>query len=92
MAGRYATVATDAGHAGNSAAFAAGHPEKIVDMGYRAVHEMTVPAKAVIEAFYQRAPQLSFFNSCSTGGRQGITEAVRFPPPITTRSLPGPRR
>lgn len=79
LSGGYATVGTDTGHTGNTAQFALGHPEKVIDMGYRAVHEMTVQAKRVIDAFYQRPPQLSFFNSCSTGGRQGITEAVRFP-------------
>lgn len=79
VAGGYASAGTDAGHSGNSAAFAVGHPEKVVDMGYRAVHEMTVQAKAVIAAYYGAAPQLSFWNSCSTGGRQGITSAVRYP-------------
>ena len=48
-------------------------------MGYRAVHEMTVQAKAIINAYYGNAAQVSFWNSCSTGGRQGITEAVRYP-------------
>jgi feruloyl esterase len=50
VAGGYASAGTDAGHAGNTAAFAPGHPEKVVDMGYRAVHEMTVHAKAIIAA------------------------------------------
>ena len=56
-----------------------GHPEKIVDFSYRAVHEMTVKAKAVITAFYGRGPRLSYWNGCSTGGRQGLMEAQRYP-------------
>ena len=56
-----------------------GHPEKLVDFGYRAVHEMTVAAKAIIDAFYGTAPKLSYWNGCSTGGRQGLMEAQRFP-------------
>jgi feruloyl esterase len=75
----YATASTDTGHAGNSGTFALGHPEKIVDFAYRAVHEMTVQAKAVINAYYATAPTLSFWNGCSLGGRQGITEAAKYP-------------
>ena len=75
----YATASTDTGHVGNTAAFALGHPEKLVDFGYRAVHEMTVKAKAVVDAFYGAAPTLSLWNGCSQGGRQGVAEAVRYP-------------
>jgi feruloyl esterase len=75
----YASVSTDTGHEGNTAAFAIGNPEKVVDMAYRAVHEMTVKAKAIVNAYYGGAPVLSFWNGCSTGGRQGITEAAKFP-------------
>jgi feruloyl esterase len=75
----YATASTDTGHAGNSAEFALGHPEKVVDIGYRAVHEMTIKAKTIIEAYYGTAPRLSFWNGCSLGGRQGLAEAQRYP-------------
>jgi feruloyl esterase len=77
--GGYATAATDTGHVGNTAAFALGHPEKLIDFGYRAVHEMTARAKMIVDAFYGRAPSLSIWNGCSQGGRQGIAEAVRYP-------------
>jgi feruloyl esterase len=79
VAGGYATASTDTGHVGGTAVFALGHPEKVVDFGYRAVHEMTVQAKAVVDAFYGSMPKLSIWNGCSQGGRQGVTEAVRFP-------------
>src|SRR6185437_15603278 len=77
----YATAATDDGHQGSplDASFAAGHPEKLVDFGYRAPHEMTETAKAVIAAFYGSKTQRSLFVSCSTGGRQGLMEAYRYP-------------
>jgi len=77
----YATAATDDGHQGSplDATFAVGHPEKLVDFGHRAPHEMTVKAKAAIEAFYEKKPQRSLFVSCSTGGRQGLMEAYRYP-------------
>ena len=77
----YAVAATDTGHVGNgiSADFAVGHPEKLVDFGYRAVHDMTVAAKAAIRDYYGDGPTKSFWNSCSTGGRQGLMEAYRYP-------------
>jgi len=77
----YATAATDDGHQGDplDAGFAAGHPEKLIDFGFRAPHEMTVAAKATIAAFYGRGASRSLFVSCSTGGRQGLMEAYRYP-------------
>jgi feruloyl esterase len=75
----YAGASTDTGHVGNTAVFAVGHPEKLIDMGYRAVHEMTVQSKSIVTAFYGSAPTSSIFNGCSLGGRQAITEANRYP-------------
>ncbi len=75
----YAASSTDTGHRGGGASFALGHPEKLIDFGYRAVHEMTVQAKAIIAAFYGNGPRLSYWNGCSSGGKQGLKEAQRFP-------------
>ena len=77
----YAAASTDTGHTGTgmSGEFAVGHPEKLVDFGHRAVHEMVVAAKRAVEAYYGSAPKLSLWNSCSTGGRQGLMEAYRYP-------------
>jgi feruloyl esterase len=79
LAAGYATSSTDTGHEGMNARFALGHPEKLVDYAYRSIHEMTVQAKAIIEAFYGRAPVQSYFNGRSTGGRYAIMEAERYP-------------
>jgi feruloyl esterase len=79
LTGGYATAGTDTGHTGNNARFAVGHPEKMTDYGYRAVHEMTVAARRIIASFYGNGPRFSYWNSCSTGGRQGLMEAQRFP-------------
>lgn len=75
----YATSSTDTGHVGATGKFAIDHPEKLVDFGYRAVHEMTLKAKSVIDAYYGAAPRMSYWNGCSTGGRQGLKEAQKFP-------------
>jgi feruloyl esterase len=79
LAHGYATASTDTGHSGGSGSFALGHPEKLVDFGYRAVHEMTVQAKAIIAAYYGDSPKFSYWNGCSSGGKQGLKEAQRFP-------------
>lgn len=77
----YATSSTDAGHVGEASdgSFALGHPEKVIDLGYRAVHEMTVTAKAFITAFYGNGPRFSYWKGCSQGGRQGLREAQHYP-------------
>ncbi len=75
----YATASTDTGHSGGDASWALGHPEKLVDYGHRAIHEMTEKAKLVIKAFYGDGPKRSYFASCSNGGRQGLMEAQRYP-------------
>jgi feruloyl esterase len=79
LARGYAAASTDTGHVGNTASFALGHPEKLIDFGWRAVHEMTVASKAVVAAHYGAAPKFSYFNGCSAGGRQAMAEAQRFP-------------
>ena len=76
-----AAASTDTGHqaGGTDAAWALGHPEKIIDFGYRAVHETTEKAKAIVQSFYGSGPKRSYFRSCSNGGRQALMEAQRYP-------------
>ena len=75
----YATSSTDTGHEGSRGDFVLGHPEKLIDFGYRSEHEMTIAAKAIISAFYDQAPKYSYWVGCSAGGRQALKEAQRFP-------------
>ena len=77
----YAVASTDTGHEGDQAdaSFAVGHPEKLVDFGWRAVHEMTVKSKAIIAQHYGTTARRSYWVGCSSGGRQGLKEAQRFP-------------
>lgn len=81
LARGFAAATTDTGHSGSglTAEWAVGHPEKLVDFGHRAVHLMTVTAKQAIAAYYGKAQTLSFWDSCSTGGRQGLMSAYRYP-------------
>ena len=75
----YATSGTDTGHIGGSGSFALGHPEKLIDFAWRSEHEMTIKAKAAIKAYYGNDPKFSYWVGCSSGGKQGLKEAQKFP-------------
>ena len=80
----YAAGATDTGHEGGSGSFALDargrlNWQLIRDNAHLGIHEMTVTGKALTQAVYGVAPRYSYFNGCSTGGRQGLMEAQRYP-------------
>ena len=80
----YASGSTDTGHEGGSGSFALDangrlNWQLIRDNAHLGIHEMTVTGKALTQAMYGVAPQYSYFNGCSTGGRQGLMEAQRYP-------------
>lgn len=75
----YATASTDTGHSGDDMKFGQGHPEKIVDYGYRAIHLMTDTAKLVVRNATGRFAEKAYFVGCSAGGHQAMSEAQRFP-------------
>ena len=77
----FATAGSDAGHQaqGEDASWAFGHPEKITDFGWRAVHLTAERAKDVVKAYYGKTATKAYFDSCSDGGREALMEAERFP-------------
>jgi hypothetical protein len=80
----YVAAATDTGHEGGSGSFALDASGRhnwmlIRDNAYLGIHDMTVTAKAITAAFYGKPPRYAYFNGCSTGGRQGLSEAQRYP-------------
>jgi hypothetical protein len=56
-----------------------GKMEKIVDYGYRSTHLMTTLSKDMVKRFYAAEPSRSYFMACSTGGAQGVQEALKYP-------------
>jgi feruloyl esterase len=77
----FAVAQTNTGHDADReplAAFA-GQPQKLADYAYRAVHVTAATAKRLARAYYEAAPARSYFDGCSTGGRQGLVSAQRFP-------------
>jgi len=75
----YATAGSDTGHQADDLTFGVGHPDKIDDWAWRAVHVMTEAARLIVRNQYGRWPRHSYFTGCSTGGQQALTEAQRFP-------------
>ncbi|MBV9135410.1 MAG: tannase/feruloyl esterase family alpha/beta hydrolase [Chloroflexi bacterium] len=75
--GNFAVAATNDGHTG--AGVWAVDDQLRVDFAFRAVHVLSIAAKAVIKAYYGAAPQHAYFNGCSEGGREGLEEAQRYP-------------
>ena len=73
----YVTASTDAGHKYGELDWLV--DDRFRDHGYRAIHEMTLKTKAIIKEYYGREQDFAYFSGCSTGGRQGLMEAQRFP-------------
>jgi feruloyl esterase len=77
----YAVAGTDDGHqdpVATDAAWALGHPEKVIDFGWRAVKETTDISKALIAANKGKISK-SYFVGCSDGGREALMSAQRYP-------------
>lgn len=77
----FAAAGSDAGHQAEAtdASWAYGHPEKVKDFGWRAVHLTRQRSADIIAAFYGKHDQKAYFDSCSDGGREALMEAQRFP-------------
>ena len=78
----YAVANSNMGHdngAEPGSSFAGNNRQAEIDFGYRAVHLTTVAGKGLVRAYYDRSPEYSYFDGCSTGGREGLMEAQRYP-------------
>jgi hypothetical protein len=77
----FAVVSTDAGHQGTNGfdgSFGADQQAR-VDYAYNALDQVTVKAKDIINRYYGKAPDKSYFVGCSNGGRQAMLVSQRFP-------------
>jgi feruloyl esterase len=77
----FTTVATDTGHSAQrepGGTFAVNR-QKFIDFGFRSLHVSAETAKRLIAAYYSGPLTKSYFDGCSTGGRQALMLAQRFP-------------
>ncbi|HEX7079753.1 MAG TPA: tannase/feruloyl esterase family alpha/beta hydrolase [Gammaproteobacteria bacterium] len=82
LAQGYAVANSNTGHdsgAEPGASFAHENLEAVIDFGHRAVHLTANASKAVVRRYYGRGEDYAYFEGCSTGGRQGLMEAQRYP-------------
>ena len=63
--------------------------EAKIDFAYRATHRTALVGKAIVSAFYAQPAKRSYFMGCSTGGRQGLVSAQRFPEDFDGERRPG---
>jgi feruloyl esterase len=81
LARGFACGTTDMGHRAPAmdGKWAYDNPQAKIDAGYRATHVATLAGKALLRALYKQDAARSYFRGCSTGGRQGLVEAQRYP-------------
>lgn len=79
LAKNYAVVASDMGHKGASWLFAYNNIQGEIDFAYRSTHIVQLAAKEIIDVYYGKRASRNYYTGCSTGGRQGMVEAQRFP-------------
>jgi feruloyl esterase len=83
LADGYATASTDTGHVTTDGFFQSdwipGHEDRVVNFAYQAHHLLAAVAKAIVQTYYAKAAAYAYFNGCSSGGWEGLSEAERFP-------------
>jgi feruloyl esterase len=75
----FATASTDTGHTSAESAAWQQDRERLIDYSYRGLHLTTVDAKAIVDKYYTEQAKKSYYTGCSTGGKQGLMEAQRYP-------------
>jgi feruloyl esterase len=75
----YAAASTDTGHTAQEPRTWLTNRDRLIDYSYRGLHLTTLNAKAIVDAYYGKKAAYAYYSGCSYGGKQGLTEAQRFP-------------
>lgn len=79
LAQHFAVAANDMGHSGGGALWGRDNEQLRIDYAHRSTHVLSVAAKEIVGAYYGERPSFSYFRGCSTGGREGVMQAARYP-------------
>ena len=80
----YVGSSTDTGHSGGSGSFAL-NPDNtlnwglINDFAFNGIHAQSVWSKKLVQMYYAMTQKYTYWNGCSTGGRQGHQHAETYP-------------
>ncbi|AGZ43187.1 tannase/feruloyl esterase family alpha/beta hydrolase [Actinoplanes friuliensis] len=77
--GKLVLAASDTGHQGDGPATWGYDPRKRIEFGLTSEHKLRNVATAVMTSYYGRGPSHRYFTGCSTGGRQALNLAQRYP-------------
>jgi feruloyl esterase len=75
----FATASTDTGHTTSEPRAWLQDRERLIDYSYRGLHLTTVNGKSIVNAYYSQQAKYAYYSGCSTGGKQGLMEAQRYP-------------
>ena len=77
----FAAAVTNTGHDARDEPLAtfAVNRQKLLDYAFRSLHVTAEAGKRITEAYYGAKPSRSYYQGCSTGGRQGLILAQRYP-------------
>src|SRR5262245_57216025 len=75
----FATASTDTGHTAAEPPAWLQDKERVIDYSYRGLHLTTVNAKSILQSYYTQPAKYAYYSGCSTGGKQGLMEAQRYP-------------
>jgi Tannase and feruloyl esterase len=78
-AGAFAIGFENSGHVGGDGVWALANQGVREDFAFRAAHVFSIAAKSIMAAYYGRAPDYSYFQGCSDGGREAMMETQRYP-------------
>jgi feruloyl esterase len=76
--GDFVIAAQDEGHSGQSTAWSTNGAQR-VDFAYSSDHLLAEVSKGLASEFYGLTPKYSYFDGCSQGGHQALTEVQRYP-------------
>jgi hypothetical protein len=81
----YVGSSTDTGHPASAGGTFALNPDNtlnwglIRDFAFNGIHQQAIWTQKITKLYYGKKPKFTYWNGCSTGGRQGHQQAQKYP-------------